>query len=89
MTSRAEIETAVLRAIGRVAPEADATGIARDADIRDELDIDSMDFMSYVTALHRELGVDIAERDYPKLTSIDGAVAHLESLLRSRDSVSP
>ena len=61
--------------------------LARDADIREELDIDSMDFMSYVTALHRELGLDVAEKDYAKLVSIDGAVEHLASLSATRDTV--
>jgi acyl carrier protein len=81
MKTPAEIESAVVSAIKKVAPEADPTRVPRDADIRDELDIDSMDFLSYVTAIHRELGVDIPERDYPKLTSIEGAVRHLTTLV--------
>jgi len=82
VTPATEIESVVLAAIRKVAPEADPSSLDRDADIRDELDIDSMDFLAYVTAIHRQLGVDIAERDYPKLVSIDGAVKHLAGLVK-------
>jgi acyl carrier protein len=81
VTPSTQIESVVLAAIRKVAPEADPAALDRQADIRDELDIDSMDFLAYVTAIHRELGVDIAEHDYPKLVSIDGAVKHLASLV--------
>jgi len=79
--SKAALRTSVIAAIAQVAPEADAASLAGDVDIRDELDIDSMDFLSFVTALHRELGVDIAESDYPRLCSVDGAVEFLAHAL--------
>lgn len=67
-----------------VAPEADPTSLAPDADLRDELDIDSMDFLRFVTALHKELGVDIQEADYPKLRTIGGALAYLSPAVAAR-----
>lgn len=44
---------------------------------RDQLDLDSMDFLNFVLALHDRLRVEIPETDYPKLYTLDGAVAYL------------
>ena len=51
------------------------------ADLREALDIDSMDFLNFVTALHHRLGINIPELDYPKLFTMDGAVSYLRSKL--------
>ena len=77
MTSDAEIRSAVLRVLGEIAPEADLARIEPDVSFRDQLDIDSMDFLNFVIALHEELGVEIPEADYPKLATLDGCVAYL------------
>jgi acyl carrier protein len=60
-----------------------------DAALRDELDIDSMDFLNFVIALHEQLGVDIPEVDYSKLSSINDIVAYLASKLGSSPIESP
>jgi acyl carrier protein len=44
---------------------------------RDQLDIDSMDFLNFVIALHKELRIEIPEVDYPKLATLKGCVEHL------------
>lgn len=75
--SEDEIRAAVLEELGNIAPEADMSAVDPNADLREELDIDSMDFLNFITALHDRLGVNVPELDYPKLTTIDGAVAYL------------
>jgi len=70
--------TAVLEALHRVAPEVDATTIDPAANLRDEIELDSMDFLNLVTAVGEQLGIEIPERDYPKLVSLDGFVSYLE-----------
>jgi acyl carrier protein len=77
MKTRDEIQRALLAAITAVAPEADPSAIDRTRPIRDQLDIDSMDFLKIVVALHETLGVDVPERDYPKLATLDSSVAYL------------
>ena len=79
--TREEIRAAVLSALGRVAPEADPARIDPAAPLRDQLDIDSMDFLNFVIALHKSLGVDIPEQDYPTLATLDGCVEYLKSIL--------
>ncbi len=63
--------------IGGIAPEADFATLAGDEDLREALDLDSMDFMNFVVALHARTGIDIPEADYPQLRTLDGAVAYL------------
>ena len=74
-----EIKTAVVSALTGVAPEIDPRSIHSGVSFRDELDLDSMDFLNFVLALHERLGVDIPEVDYPKLYTFDSAVSYLAS----------
>jgi acyl carrier protein len=84
-SSRDEIRATVLRVLGEVAPEADLERIRPAVSFRDQLDLDSMDFLNFVIGLHHALGVDIPESDYPKLATLDGGVEHLVSLGASPD----
>jgi acyl carrier protein len=79
-SSRDEIRATVLRVLGDVAPEADLERIKPAVTFRDQLDLDSMDFLNFVIGLHHALGVDIPESDYPKLATLEGCVEHLASL---------
>ena len=79
----ADLKRLVLDALAGVAPELEEASLAPDKNFRDQLDIDSMDFLNYVIALHEALKIDIAESDYPRLASIDGAVAYLAEKLKS------
>ena len=72
-----EIRKLVIEELGNIAPEADPASIDAGADLRDALDIDSMDFLNFVTALTHRLGIDIPEIDYPKLGTLDRAIAYL------------
>jgi acyl carrier protein len=58
-------------------PEADPASIKPDVSFRDQLDIDSMDFLNFAIALHQTLGVDIPEADYGKLDTLDHCVEYL------------
>ncbi|MCZ7656853.1 MAG: acyl carrier protein [Xanthobacteraceae bacterium] len=68
--------------LANIAPEADLRTLRPTDDLREALDIDSMDHLNFVIALHRRLGVEIPEIDYPKLTTLDGATRYLEAKLR-------
>lgn len=74
-----QIKALVLRAIGEIAPEADLDDIDPDDELREQLDIDSMDFLNIVTAIHEETGIDIPEADYPKIASLNQCVAYLQA----------
>jgi len=74
-----EIGETVLRILGEIAPEADLDRIEPNVDLRDQLDIDSMDFLNFVIGIHRELGVDIPEADYSRLATLDAIVEYLRA----------
>lgn len=82
--TRDELQSTVLRLLGSIAPEADAVQLRMDISLRDQLDIDSMDFLNFMIALHKELHVEIPERDYPQLLTIDGCVTYLMKALSAR-----
>ena len=81
--TREQIRDAVLSALTRVAPEIDPATLRAESALRVEYELDSMDFLNFVIALHRDLGVDIPESDYPKLATLNGAVDYLSERLAS------
>ena len=84
-----DIRRVILEALTRTAPEIDPASIESGVSFRDQLDLDSMDFLTFVLALHDRLGVDIPEADYPRLSTLDGAAAYLTAKLGDRASASP
>jgi acyl carrier protein len=84
MTARTEkeIQEVVLRALGNVAPEVDLESIDPGKDLRDQIDIDSVDFLNFVLGLHKELGVDIPDADVPKITTLNKCVGYLVSRVK-------
>ena len=83
--TRDEIKDAALRVLAGIAPEADLTQINPDVNLRDQLDVDSMDLLNFVIGLHKELRLEIPEMDYPKLATLASCVDYLDSL-QSRKS---
>jgi acyl carrier protein len=75
--TRDELQTIVLDAIGRLAPEADLASLDPDADLREALDLDSMDFLSLVVSLNERLHVEVPERDYRRILTLRGCVDYL------------
>jgi acyl carrier protein len=72
-----QIREVVLGILGRLAPEMDVHALKADVRLRDQIDIDSMDFLNFLIAVDAELGVDIPEADYPKLASLNSIYAYL------------
>lgn len=69
----------IVAALKKIAPEIDPASIEPAVSFRDQLDLDSMDFLNFVLALHERFGVDIPESDYPRLYTLDSAVAYVAS----------
>jgi len=79
--NEADIRAVLREEIDNIAPDIDLETVDASADLREALDIDSMDFLNFVTAIHQRLGVDIPELDYPKLVTLNGAVSYLTAKL--------
>ncbi|HEU4453868.1 MAG TPA: acyl carrier protein [Longimicrobium sp.] len=75
--SQDEIREAVLRALRRIAPEVGVDDIDPAESLRDQVDLDSMDFLNFVVGLGKDLGIEVPEADYPRLATLDGCVAYL------------
>jgi acyl carrier protein len=79
--TEAEIRRAVLAALRRVAPEIDPAKLDAAAGLREQADIDSVDFLRFLVAIHAMLDVDIPESDYAQLQSLDGCVRYIAARL--------
>lgn len=77
--SENDIRGAVLRALVSVAPEAEEEELQDEVNFRDQIEIDSMDFVAFVFALEKELETKVPESDYPKLSSIQGCLAYFSA----------
>ena len=79
--TREAIREAVVKAMTTVAPEIDPASLDPNAEFRQEIDLDSMDFLNFVIALHASLNVDVPEADYPKLATLNAAVDYVAKRL--------
>jgi acyl carrier protein len=79
-----EIRDRVIKTLASIVPELDARTLKPAVSLRDQLDVDSMDFLNFLIALHQEFGVDVPESDAGKLGSIDACVDYLARALRQR-----
>lgn len=69
----------VVSVLSGIAPEIDPRSVETTADLRFEFDLDSMDFMNLVEGVARAAAIDIPERDYPELDSLDGFADYVAS----------
>jgi acyl carrier protein len=76
-----EIRSTVLAALTDVAPEVDPAGIDPGRPLREQLDLDSYDYLRFMVRLHEVLGVDIPETDYRAIPTLDALVEYLTKSL--------
>ena len=72
-----DIRRVVLEALAAVAPEADLERLDPSADLREALDLDSMDLLRFATALDARLGVDVPESEYAQITTLASCLSYL------------
>jgi acyl carrier protein len=75
--NEAEARSLAAEVLAGIAPEADLSTIGDEEDLRDSLDLDSMDFMNFVIGLSERSGIDIPEADTPRLRTMRGLAAYL------------
>jgi len=75
--TRDELRAFVHRALADIAPDADPAAVDPAESLREALDLDSMDFLALVRAIHEGLSIDVPETDYPQIDSINGCVDYL------------
>lgn len=72
-----DLRHVILEELVRIAPDVDATAVDDQASLRDEYDLDSVDALNLLTALHKRLGVNIPEADYGRLHSLQDLLDYL------------
>ena len=75
--NKAEAKALIFELLLEIAPEAELDRLPGNAQMRDELDLDSMDFLDFIAAVHERTGIDIPEAEYGRLATLDDAVAYL------------
>ena len=80
--TRAEIRSVILDILERIAPDEDLTDLKDDVPFREQLELDSMDFLDIVMELRKRYRVQIPEDDYEHLASMSGTVGYLEPKLK-------
>lgn len=78
-----EVQNHVAQALATVAPEIDPSALNPVAPLRDQVDLDSMDFLRFIVELHARVGVEVPEADYGQLTSLQTIAQYLQSRLSS------
>jgi acyl carrier protein len=73
----AQVSAAIVDIINDIAPDEDTSNLKSDVRLRDQLDLDSMDFLDIVMELRKRYSVEVPEEDYPKLASLDSCVEYL------------
>jgi len=79
---KAEIRTAVLDILSDIAPDEDLSELKDDVSFREQLELDSMDFLDIVMELRKRYRVQVPEEDYMQLSSMDSTVSYLEPLMK-------
>lgn len=75
--SDADITTRLRTILGDIAPDLDMSTVGPDDDLRNDIGLDSMDFLNFMIAAHKQLGVNVPEADYGKVTSLGKFAAYI------------
>lgn len=75
--TESEVKNAIFKGLAKIAPEADLNALAPDDNLREALDIDSYDFLSFLIGLSDDLGVEVPEADYGKLGTLRTMIDYL------------
>jgi len=81
--TRDEIKDVILEIIADIDEEADFASLDADAPLRDQLDLDSMDFLDIVMELRKRYKLQIPEEEYPQLATLTSCVNYLEPKLQN------
>jgi acyl carrier protein len=75
--NESELQQTILDVLSAAVPGVDPSNLDGDDDIRAALDIDSFDHLNFLVGLHEKLGVDIPEKDYGKLNTVNEIIQYL------------
>jgi len=80
--NRPELQSVVMSTLQSIAPEVEAAELAADQPLRNQVDLDSMDWLNFLIGLHQKLKVEIPESDYAKLRTLNDLLEYLGAKMR-------
>ena len=86
--TKEEIRRAVVNILEDIAPDEDLSSIKDDVTLREQMDLDSMDFLDIVMELRKRFNIEVPESDYQELVSMDSCIQYLQPLLKDRQLAS-
>ncbi len=86
--TREEVRQAVVDILKDIAPDEDVSSIKDDITLREQMDLDSMDFLDIVMELRKRFNIEVPESDYQELVSMAGCIQYLQPLLKDRQLAS-
>ena len=72
-----QVKQIVIDIINEIAPDEDTSNLKSEVNLRDQMDLDSMDFLDIVMELRKQHGIEVPEEEYPKLASLDSCADYL------------
>ncbi|MCH2156082.1 MAG: acyl carrier protein [Opitutales bacterium] len=72
-----DVKQIVKDIIEEIAPDEDTSDLKDEVRLRDQLDLDSMDFLDIVMELRKQHGIEVPEADYPELASLESCATYL------------
>ena len=86
--TREEVRQAVVNILEDIAPDEDLSSIKDDVTLREQIDLDSMDFLDIVMELRKRFNIEVPESDYQELVSMDSCIQYLQPLLKDHQLAS-
>ena len=86
--TREEVRQAVVSILEDIAPDEDLSSIKDDVTLREQMDLDSMDFLDIVMELRKRFNIEVPESDYQELVSMDSCIQYLQPLLKDHQLAS-
>ena len=85
--TRPEIRNIILDILETIAPDEDLGELRDDVPFREQLELDSMDFLDIVMEIRKRYRIQIPEEDYTHLASMDSTVSYLEPMMKDLEQV--
>jgi acyl carrier protein len=79
-----QVKQIVIDIINEIAPDEDTTDLKAEVNLRDQMDLDSMDFLDIVMELRKQHGIEVPEEDYPKLASLESCGEYLTPMFNAK-----
>ena len=80
--TKEQIKDTILEIIAQIIPDEDLSNLKGDIPIREQVELDSMDFLDIIMELRKRYGIEVPEDDYTRLNTLNDSVAYLEPRMK-------